>query len=83
MRNNQIGPSSPAEFMGRATVLTLALLSASAPLATDMYLPGFPQMAAELSTSAAAVQFTLTTYLIGLAIGQLIIGPIARRAPAR
>ncbi|MGW3470826.1 MFS transporter [Saccharopolyspora sp. NPDC000995] len=59
------------------TVLTLAPLSASAPLATAMYLPTFPQLAAELSTSAAAVQLTLTTYLIGLALGQLIIGSLS------
>lgn len=77
MRTSQPVPTSTPEPMSSATVVTLALLSASAPLATDMYLPGFPHLVAELSASAAAVQLTLTTYLIGLAIGQLIIGPLS------
>ncbi|MFG1921039.1 multidrug effflux MFS transporter [Cryptosporangium sp. NPDC048952] len=60
-------------------VLVLALLSAIAPLATDMYLPGFPTMADELGTDAASVQLTLTTFMAGLAIGQLVIGPLSDR----
>lgn len=55
----------------------LALLTAVAPLATDMYLPAFPQMAEDLGTSASAVQLTLTTFMIGLAVGQLVIGPLS------
>lgn len=60
-------------------VLVLALLSAVAPLATDMYLPGFPLMAGELQTSAASVQMTLTSFLLGLALGQLLVGPLSDR----
>lgn len=60
-------------------ILVLALLSAVAPLATDMYLPGFPALAEDLATSAAAVQMTLTSFLVGLALGQLIIGPLSDR----
>nr|WP_296773917.1 multidrug effflux MFS transporter [Rhodococcus sp. (in: high G+C Gram-positive bacteria)] len=63
----------------------LALLTAVPPLATDMYLPGFPAMATELDTSASSIQLTLTTFLIGLALGQLVIGPLSdklgRRVP--
>lgn len=55
----------------------LALISAIAPLSTDMYLPGLPTMAEALNTSAASVQLTLTTFMAGLGIGQLIIGPIS------
>ena len=55
----------------------LALISAIAPLSTDMYLPGLPIMAESLGTSAASVQLTLTTFMAGLGIGQLIIGPIS------
>ncbi|MBY6413453.1 multidrug effflux MFS transporter [Rhodococcus sp. BP-252] len=66
-------------------VCVLALLTAIPPLATDMYLPGFPAMAEELSTSASSIQLTLTTFLIGLALGQLVIGPLSdklgRRVP--
>lgn len=60
-------------------ILVLALLSAVAPLATDMYLPGFPVMADHLSTSAAGIQMTLTAFLVGLAVGQLLIGPLSDR----
>ncbi|TQS45784.1 multidrug effflux MFS transporter [Cryptosporangium phraense] len=60
-------------------MLVLALLSAIAPLATDMYLPGFPTMADELDTDAASIQLTLTTFMAGLAIGQLVIGPLSDR----
>jgi DHA1 family bicyclomycin/chloramphenicol resistance-like MFS transporter len=64
---------------------TIALLSAVAPLATDMYLPVFPQVAAEFATSASTVQLTLTLFMVGMGIGQLLWGPISdrwgRRAP--
>src|SRR3954452_23896485 len=50
-----------------------------------MSLPGFPRMAADLSTDAATLQLTMTTFLAGLAVGQLVIGPLSdrtgRRAP--
>ncbi|MGC5617194.1 multidrug effflux MFS transporter [Georgenia sp. Z1491] len=66
-------------------VATLALLSAVSPLATDMYLPAFPQMQGDLETTAASVQLTLTTFMVGLALGQLLIGPLSdalgRRGP--
>jgi DHA1 family bicyclomycin/chloramphenicol resistance-like MFS transporter len=58
---------------------TLALLSFVVPLSTDMYLPGFPAMARELNTDAAGVQFTLTAFLVGLAAGQLVLGPLSDR----
>ncbi|PEG57418.1 Bcr/CflA family drug resistance efflux transporter [Mycolicibacterium boenickei] len=57
----------------------LALLTAVAPLSIDMYLPAFPAMAAEFGTSASAVQFTLTSFMVGLASGQLILGPLSDR----
>lgn len=56
---------------------TLALLSAVAPLATDMYLPGLPAVSADLTAPASTVQLTLTTFLVGLAVGQLFIGPLS------
>jgi DHA1 family bicyclomycin/chloramphenicol resistance-like MFS transporter len=60
-------------------VAILALLSAVAPIATDMYLPGFPQIAEDLGSGAPGVLLTLTSFLIGLALGQLIIGPLSDR----
>lgn len=58
-------------------LLTLALLTSVAPFATDMYLPAFPTMAAELGTSASGVQLTLTAFLVGLGLGQLLVGPLS------
>src|SRR3546814_6858501 len=52
-------------------LITLALLSAVAPFATDLYLPAFPEMVSDLHTSPTNVQLTLTTFLLGLALGQL------------
>lgn len=63
----------------------LALLTAIAPLATDMYLPAFPQMANDLGATATGIQLTLTAFLVGLGLGQLFIGPLSdatgRRRP--
>lgn len=67
-------PALPLSWLG-----VLALLTAVAPLSIDMYLPAFPAMAAEFGTSASAIQFTLTSFMVGLASGQLIIGPLSDR----
>jgi DHA1 family bicyclomycin/chloramphenicol resistance-like MFS transporter len=68
------------------TVLsTIVLITAIAPLATDMYVPAFPLVGRDLGASATQVQLTLTTYFIGMAAGQLVGGPasdrIGRRVP--
>ena len=60
-------------------LVTLALLSAVAPFATDLYLPAFPAMVVDLHTSPTSVQLTLTAFLLGLAAGQLIFGPLSDR----
>ncbi|MGU3500410.1 multidrug effflux MFS transporter [Mycobacterium sp. C31M] len=60
-------------------LVTLALLSAVAPFATDLYLPAFPQMVDDLRTTPTDVQLTLTAFLLGLAAGQLIFGPLSDR----
>ncbi|HST82541.1 MAG TPA: multidrug effflux MFS transporter [Kineosporiaceae bacterium] len=66
-------------------VLTLGALIAIGPLTIDTYLPAFPSITTELETTSAAVQLTLTGTLIGMAAGQLLIGPISdavgRRRP--
>ncbi|MGB7505389.1 MAG: multidrug effflux MFS transporter, partial [Mycobacterium sp.] len=60
-------------------LVTLALLSAVAPFATDLYLPAFPAMVDDLHTSPTNIQLTLTAFLLGLAAGQLIFGPLSDR----
>ncbi|TCN30638.1 DHA1 family bicyclomycin/chloramphenicol resistance-like MFS transporter [Kribbella orskensis] len=66
-------------------VATVVFLTAIAPLATDMYVPAFPRVAGELSSTATQVQLTLTTFFVGMALGQLIGGPVSdqrgRRIP--
>ncbi|MVX36808.1 multidrug effflux MFS transporter [Myroides sp. LoEW2-1] len=58
-------------------ILTLVSLTALGPLAIDMYLPAFPKIANDLSTEINRVQISLSTFLGGLAIGQLFWGPIS------
>ncbi|NQU37880.1 MAG: MFS transporter, partial [Actinobacteria bacterium] len=65
--------------IGVGLLVVLALLSALAPFATDLYLPAFPLMTTEFDTTATAVQLTLTAFLVGIAIGQLIFGPLSDR----
>jgi MFS transporter, DHA1 family, multidrug resistance protein len=66
-------------------VLVLGALIALGPLTIDMYLPAFPRIAADLDATDSAVQLTLTGMLLGLALGQLVIGPLSdafgRRRP--
>ncbi|MHC9532603.1 multidrug effflux MFS transporter [Dellaglioa sp. L3N] len=66
------------------TVL-LGTLSAFGPLSMDMYLPALPTIQQHLHTTASLTQLTITTCLLGLALGQLIVGPysdkIGRRKP--
>jgi DHA1 family bicyclomycin/chloramphenicol resistance-like MFS transporter len=68
-----------------ALVATVVFLTAIAPLATDMYVPAFPQVAGDLAATATQVQLTLTTFFVGMALGQLIGGPVSdqrgRRRP--
>lgn len=60
-------------------LLALALLAALAPIATDLYLPGFPAIARDLGGGAPGVQLTLTAFLVGMALGQLVMGPLSDR----
>lgn len=57
----------------------LGTLSAFGPLSLDMYLPGLPVIQQSLNTSASLVQLSISTCLIGLAVGQLFIGPLSDR----
>jgi DHA1 family bicyclomycin/chloramphenicol resistance-like MFS transporter len=80
---------SPGELLSPGhrlrLVLLLGFLSALGPLTIDMYLPSLPTIAGDLHASAAAVQLTLTGTLVGLGLGQLLVGPLSdaagRRAP--
>jgi len=60
-------------------VIVLGSVNAIGPLSIDMYLPAFPEIARSLETSASSVQLTLTACVAGLALGQLLIGPLSDR----
>ena len=64
--------------LGRSSlVLLLGLLTAFGPMSTDMYLPAFPAIAREFGVLIAQVQYTVAAYMGGLALGQLLYGPLA------
>lgn len=64
-------------------VLILGALIALGPLTIDLYLPALPTITGELLTTSSTVQLTLTGTLLGLALGQLIIGPLSDRLGRR
>lgn len=73
-------PSLPAaRRTGLLLVLVLGGLTATPPLAMDMYLPSLPEVTRSLHAPAATVQLTLTACLAGMALGQLVVGPMSDR----
>ncbi|KIH96543.1 multidrug transporter CflA [Streptomonospora alba] len=90
LRSNA-APQAPSRRVDRPRrsvallVFILGVLSATSSLATDLYLPAFPQIAADLNAPESQIQLTLTAVMVGLALGQLIIGPLSdqlgRRKP--
>nr|WP_243742697.1 multidrug effflux MFS transporter [Actinorugispora endophytica] len=80
------GPATPRPRRSVAMmVMVLGVLTASGPLATDLYLPAFPMIAEDLGAPEAQIQLTLTAIMVGLALGQLALGPMSdawgRRRP--
>ncbi len=66
-------------------ILILGSLSAFGPLSIDMYLPALPSLSEELHSSASMAQLSLTSCLLGIALGQIFAGPVSdisgRRGP--
>ena len=60
-------------------ILILGLLSAIGPFSIDMYLPGFPAIAADLHTTVAKVSLSLSSFFIGISAGQMLYGPLLDR----
>jgi DHA1 family bicyclomycin/chloramphenicol resistance-like MFS transporter len=75
--------ADPAALAVRRTSLLVTLilggLTATPPLAMDMYLPSLPEVTKSLHAPAATVQLTLTACLLGMALGQLVAGPMSDR----
>ena len=58
-------------------VFILGLLAMLMPLSIDMYLPALPVISAQFGVPAGSAQMTLSTYILGFAVGQLLYGPMA------
>ena len=60
-------------------ILILGFLTAIGPLSIDMYLPAFPDIAKSLHTSVAQITLSLSSFFIGISVGQLFYGPLLER----
>lgn len=71
--------------LSASVMVALGALSLLGPLGTDTFLPGMPAIAAQFGSTAAAAQLALTGFTLGMAVGQLIAGPVSdavgRRGP--
>ncbi|MGW8376414.1 multidrug effflux MFS transporter [Streptomyces sp. ODS28] len=78
-------PLTSRQRAGLLLTLILGSLTALPALSMDMYLPALPEVSAQLHIPAASAQLTLTACLLGLAVGQLVVGPMSdqfgRRRP--
>ncbi|GAA3396245.1 multidrug effflux MFS transporter [Streptomyces roseoviridis] len=78
-------PALSARRAGLLVTLVLGGLTALPPLSMDMYLPALPEVTDALRSPAATIQLTLTACLAGMALGQLVVGPMSdawgRRRP--
>ncbi|MDA3649459.1 multidrug effflux MFS transporter [Saccharopolyspora indica] len=84
-RDARPAAKEPTGFDRFRVIVVLGALIALGPLTIDMYLPALPAIGNDLAASASTVQLTLTGTLLGLGIGQLLIGPfsdiVGRRLP--
>ena len=72
-------PDADSRPVALRLLLLLAFIAAASPLAIDLYLASFPAIQRDLATTPGMVQLTLTSYLIGISIGQPVWGPLSDR----
>jgi DHA1 family bicyclomycin/chloramphenicol resistance-like MFS transporter len=70
---------APSDRKALGTLALLSLLMAFGPISTDLYLPALPTMAQALRSDPGTMEWTISGYLIGFSLGQLIWGPIGDR----
>jgi MFS transporter, DHA1 family, multidrug resistance protein len=75
--------AAPTVRVPPGRVLALGGLSALGPLSLDLYLPALPTLTADLGAGEAAGQLSLSLCMIGLAVGQLLVGPLTDRVGRR
>ncbi|GLW93331.1 multidrug effflux MFS transporter [Actinokineospora globicatena] len=63
----------------RRVAVVLGLLEMFGPISMDLYMPALPQLATELNTSESLAQATMSACMLGLALGQLVVGPLSDR----
>ncbi|MFI6737581.1 multidrug effflux MFS transporter [Nonomuraea sp. NPDC050451] len=67
------------QVIGRPLAVVLGLLTIFGPISMDLYLPVLPALTAELRSATSAAQLTVTACLLGLALGQIVAGPLSDR----
>ncbi|HEX6355649.1 multidrug effflux MFS transporter [Actinophytocola sp.] len=67
------------QAVGRPLAVVLCLLTVFGPISMDLYLPVLPALTTELHTATSAAQLTVTACLLGLAVGQVVAGPLSDR----
>jgi DHA1 family bicyclomycin/chloramphenicol resistance-like MFS transporter len=60
-------------------IVVLGILNALTPFTIDLYLPAFPQIAADLDVAVSRMSLSVSVYFIGFALGQIIYGPLLDR----
>ncbi|MBP1135032.1 DHA1 family bicyclomycin/chloramphenicol resistance-like MFS transporter [Arthrobacter sp. PvP023] len=74
------GPApAPIQAVGRPLAVVLGLLTIFGPISMDLYLPVLPALTAELNSTTSVAQLTISACLLGLAIGQVVAGPLSDR----
>jgi len=71
------------QAVGRPLAIVLGLLTIFGPISMDLYLPVLPALTAELQSTTSVAQLTITACLLGLAIGQVVAGPLSDRLGRR
>jgi DHA1 family bicyclomycin/chloramphenicol resistance-like MFS transporter len=78
--SDTLAPAAPGQqTLGRALPLVLSLLTVFGPISMDLYLPVLPALTTELRSATSTAQLTITACLLGLALGQLVAGPVSDR----
>src|SRR4051812_1718568 len=72
-------PTTRPRAVGRALAVVLSLLTVFGPISMDLSLPVLPALTSELRSATSTAQLTITACLLGLALGQLIAGPLSDR----
>jgi len=74
-----MSPTHNPRALPRLLPMLLLVLTVFGPISMDLYLPALPALTKELGAAVSIAQLTITACLIGLAVGQLIAGPLSDR----